>query len=64
MLVKRYDFALVNLEAEAAPAGTMDVVLGNGWPGILLHEAVGHGNWKVILTAKALLHFPEEWVSR
>ncbi len=35
--------ALVNLEAEAAPAGTMDVVLGNGWPGILLHEAVGHG---------------------
>ncbi|EAQ12742.1 TldD protein [Maritimibacter alkaliphilus HTCC2654] len=35
--------ALVNLEAEAAPAGQMDVVLGNGWPGILLHEAVGHG---------------------
>jgi len=35
--------ALVNLEAEAAPAGVMDVVLGNGWPGILLHEAVGHG---------------------
>ncbi len=35
--------ALVNLRAEPAPAGTMDVVLGPGWPGILLHEAVGHG---------------------
>ncbi|WP_424941986.1 metalloprotease TldD [Aliiroseovarius crassostreae] len=35
--------ALVNLEAIPAPAGEMDVVLGNGWPGILLHEAVGHG---------------------
>lgn len=35
--------ALINLEAEAAPAGVMDVVLGNGWPGVLLHEAVGHG---------------------
>jgi TldD protein len=35
--------ALVNLESEAAPAGVMDVVLGPGWPGILLHEAVGHG---------------------
>ncbi|MEM6729370.1 MAG: metalloprotease TldD [Pseudomonadota bacterium] len=35
--------ALVNLEAEAAPAGVMDVVLASGWPGILLHEAVGHG---------------------
>ncbi|MBT4152184.1 MAG: metalloprotease TldD [Thiotrichales bacterium] len=35
--------ALVNLEAEDAPAGTMEVVLGNGWPGVLLHEAVGHG---------------------
>ncbi|MEM1234053.1 MAG: DNA gyrase modulator, partial [Pseudomonadota bacterium] len=35
--------ACVNLEAEAAPAGVMDVVLGSGWPGILLHEAVGHG---------------------
>ncbi len=35
--------ALVNLEADAAPAGTMKVVLGPGWPGILLHEAIGHG---------------------
>ncbi|MGE5452790.1 MAG: metalloprotease TldD [Acidobacteriota bacterium] len=35
--------ALVNLESRPAPAGEMTVVLGNGWPGILLHEAVGHG---------------------
>ena len=35
--------ALVNLRAVPAPAGVMDVVLGPGWPGILLHEAVGHG---------------------
>ncbi|MGY0193493.1 metalloprotease TldD [Leptothrix sp. BB-4] len=35
--------ALTNLDSQAAPAGEMTVVLGSGWPGILLHEAVGHG---------------------
>ena len=35
--------ALLNLEAIPAPAGEMEVVLGPGWPGILLHEAIGHG---------------------
>ena len=35
--------ALVNLDAKPAPAGTFDIVLANGWPGVMLHEAVGHG---------------------
>ncbi len=35
--------ALVNLEAVPAPAGTFDIVLASGWPGVMLHEAVGHG---------------------
>jgi len=37
------DQALINLDARPAPAGTMTVVLGPGWPGVLLHEAIGHG---------------------
>lgn len=40
---KAVHIALVNLEAQPCPAGEMDVVLGPGWPGILLHEAIGHG---------------------
>ncbi len=40
---KAVDQALLNLSAESAPAGTMTVVLGSGWPGVLLHEAIGHG---------------------
>lgn len=43
MVAEALRIALVNLEAVAAPAGMMDVVLGPGWPGILLHEAIGHG---------------------
>ncbi len=43
MLHEALRIALVNLEAVPAPAGVMDVVLGPGWPGILLHEAIGHG---------------------
>src|SRR5205085_9064738 len=35
--------AILNLSAVDAPAGMMEVVLGPGWPGILLHEAIGHG---------------------
>lgn len=47
-LIARYvrqavDQALTNLEARPAPAGQMTVVLGPGWPGVLLHEAIGHG---------------------
>ncbi len=40
---KAVDQAIVNLESRPAPAGTMTVVLGPGWPGVLLHEAIGHG---------------------
>lgn len=40
---KAVDQAIVNLDARPAPAGSMTVVLGSGWPGILLHEAIGHG---------------------
>jgi TldD protein len=40
---KAVDQALVNLDARPAPAGTMTVILGPGWPGVLLHEAIGHG---------------------
>ena len=40
---KAVDQALINLDARPAPAGSMTVVLGPGWPGILLHEAIGHG---------------------
>jgi TldD protein len=40
---KAVDLAVLNLESRPAPAGTMTVVVGPGWPGVLLHEAVGHG---------------------
>jgi TldD protein len=47
-MLKRYvdkavDAALINLDSRPAPAGEMTVVLGPGWPGVLLHEAIGHG---------------------
>ena len=54
--------ALVNLSAVAAPAGLMPVVLGAGWPGVLLHEAVGHG-LEGISTAKKALYLQEKLVS-
>ena len=40
---KAVDSALINLESKPAPAGPMTVVMGPGWPGVLLHEAIGHG---------------------
>lgn len=40
---KAVDIALTNLESRPAPAGLMDIVLGAGWPGVLIHEAIGHG---------------------
>jgi TldD protein len=43
MAIESAEQAIAMLSAEAGPAGEMTVVLGNGWPGILLHEAVGHG---------------------
>ena len=43
MVEEAIRIARVNLTAQPAPAGVMDVVLGPGWPGILLHEAIGHG---------------------
>ena len=43
LAAKAVEQAVINLEAVEAPAGTMPVVLGNGWPGVLLHEAIGHG---------------------
>jgi len=43
MVQEALRIALVNMDAVPAPAGVMDVVLGPGWPGILLHEAIGHG---------------------
>ena len=42
-LNKAYNQALIKLIAEATPAGEQTVILGPGWPGILLHEAIGHG---------------------
>ena len=55
--------ALIKLDAVDAPAGAMTVVLGPGWPGILLHEAVGHG-LEGISIAKARQHLLGEWVRK
>ena len=68
------NIALVNLEARPCPAGAMDVVLGPGWPGILLHEAIGHGlegdfnrkgssafNGKIGKRVAALLAWADAW---
>ena len=47
--------ATVNLESKPAPAGEMKVVLGPGWPAILIHEAVGHGLEEILIERKPLL---------
>ena len=49
--------AKVNINSIGAPAGEMTVILGPGWPGILLHEAIGHEGSKVILIEKKHLLF-------
>src|SRR5690606_29283636 len=54
--------ALVNLDAIPAPAGTLDVVLGAGWPGVMLHEAVGHG-LEGDFNRKKTSAFAGRWVS-
>ena len=52
--------ALINLESVPAPAGDMPVVLGSGWPGVLLHEAVGHG-LEGDFNRKKTSAFPDLW---
>jgi TldD protein len=54
--------AVVNLDSVPAPAGEMEVVLGPGWPGILLHEAIGHGS-RATSTARRPLPSPGCWAS-
>ena len=55
--------ALVALESKDAPAGKMPVILGSGWPGVLLHEAIGHG-LEGILIEKEALSLVEELVKK
>jgi predicted Zn-dependent protease len=54
--------AIVQLEAREAPAGEMEVVLGPGWPGILLHEAIGHG-LEADFNRKGISAFSGRWAS-
>ena len=51
--------ALINLQSVPAPAGEMDVVLGPGWPGVMLHEAVGHGLEATSIASRPRLRRPE-----